>query len=232
MQYYSMKILTVDTSTEACSVAVLCGDVISHDWQLAPRQHTQLILPMIENVLAKAKCPLSALDAIGFSAGPGSFTGIRIAAGVVQGLAFGLDIPVVSVSTLATLAQQAYRKYGAKKILPALDAKMNQVYWGAYHVVDGIVQPIIQDQVVNPEDVAVPSDISWSGIGPGWQSYLPQLELRLQNKLLDIYSADLPDARDILPIVTQAFSQGKYFSAAEVSPFYLRNNIADKEKIK
>jgi tRNA threonylcarbamoyladenosine biosynthesis protein TsaB len=222
-----MKILVLDTSTEACSVAVLCNNIIFHEGQLAPRQHTRLILPMIESVLAQAKCPLSALNAIGFSAGPGSFTGIRIAAGVVQGLALALDIPVIPVSTLAILAQQAYRQYGAEKILPALDAKMNQVYWGAYHIVDGIAEAMIDDQVVDPDKATIPEGITWIGIGSGWASYLPQLELRLQNKLLDIHLNDLPDARDIIPIAKSQFVKKKFLPAEEALPLYLRNNIVD-----
>lgn len=214
-----MKILALDTSTEACSVAVLCNNALFHDWQLAPRQHTQLILPMIENTLAKAKCSLQQLDVIGFSAGPGSFTGIRIAAGVAQGIAFALDIPVIPVSTLAILAQQAYRKYAAEKILPALDAKMNEIYWGNYQIKNGIAEAIVDDQVTDPNKMIAPDGTDWCGIGPGWSS---------QNKWLNIHLNDLPDARDIIPIARHKFERKEFYKAAQALPIYLRNNVAEK----
>ncbi len=128
-----MKILAIDTATEACSAALLIigetGDTeISSRYQLAPREHSRLILKMIDELLTEADVPVSSVDAIAFGQGPGSFMGLRIAAGVVQGIAFAHDIPVVPVSTLKAIAQRAYEETGSAHVLATIDARMDEVY--------------------------------------------------------------------------------------------------------
>ena len=122
-----MKLLALDTSTEACSVAVYSDGVTFSAFELTPREHTHKILPMIEQVLAQVALRLSEVDALVVGRGPGAFTGIRIGIGVAQGLALAADKPVIPVSTLAALAQQAYQQYGATQVLAALDARMNEM---------------------------------------------------------------------------------------------------------
>ncbi len=119
-----MKILLLDTSTFACSAALMIDEHITAHFEIAPRQHARLILPMIDKLLSDAELSLSNLDGIAFCQGPGSFTGIRLAASVVQGLAYGANLPVIPISTLAAMALGAYRKYGVQCVLSALDAKM------------------------------------------------------------------------------------------------------------
>ncbi len=130
-------LLALDTATEACSVALLHdGRVLSH-YEVIPRMHAQRLLPMIKDLLAEAGVALSAVDGIAFGRGPGAFTGVRIAIGVVQGLAFALERPVLPVSTLAVLAQRALREQGAQQVAAAIDARMDEVYWGCYRAEQG-----------------------------------------------------------------------------------------------
>ena len=135
-----MKILALDTSTEACSAAVYADKQVYAQFALTPREHTRLILPMVEKVLGDADLRLQDVDAIAVGRGPGAFTGIRIGVGVAQGLAMAADKPILPVSTLAALAQQAYVQQGATQVLAALDARMQEVYWGQYSLKDGIMQ--------------------------------------------------------------------------------------------
>ncbi|MFZ4702392.1 MAG: tRNA (adenosine(37)-N6)-threonylcarbamoyltransferase complex dimerization subunit type 1 TsaB, partial [Candidatus Methylumidiphilus sp.] len=127
-----MKLLSLETSTEACSAALYLDGEITERYQLAPQQHNKLILPMIQSLLAEADLKLHQLDALAFGRGPGSFTGVRIAAGIVQGLAFGADLPVAPVSTLAAMAQEVFAESDSQYALPCIDARMGEVYWGVY----------------------------------------------------------------------------------------------------
>ncbi len=139
------KILAVDTSTEACSAALLLGEKIDERFEIAPRRHTSLILPMVEDLLNEQSMRLTDLDAIAFGQGPGSFMGLRIAVGVAQGLAFGANLPVVPVSSLQALAQAAYWKTSCKTILAGWDARMQAIYWGAYVLREKQMRPVIFD---------------------------------------------------------------------------------------
>ena len=156
-----MKILALDTSTEACSVALWADGTVTERYELGS-QHSGRILPMTQEVLAEAGLVLTQLDAVAFGRGPGSFTGLRICAGVAQGLAFGADVPVVPVSSLAALAQGV----DAPRVLAAFDARMEQLYWGAYvRNAQGLVEPGGTEKVVAPRDVPVPADSGWKGTG-------------------------------------------------------------------
>jgi tRNA threonylcarbamoyladenosine biosynthesis protein TsaB len=221
-----MKILAIDTSTEVCSAALMVNEEVFAHSQLAPRQHAQLILPMIDKLLSDASISLSQLSCLAFSAGPGSFTGIRIATGVIQGLSYAVDLPVVPISTLAVLAQGAYRQFSATNILSALDARMKQVYWGVYKVKqEGVVESVCNDSVVNPENVFVPKSESWTGIGSGWDEYSAALQKQLGDKLQDFHIECHPLAQDILPLAEAKFAKKEYVSAAEVLPVYLREKV-------
>jgi tRNA threonylcarbamoyladenosine biosynthesis protein TsaB len=133
-----MKLLALDTATEACSAAVWVDGTVLERYELAPRRHAALILPMIEAVLAEANLSPLQLDAIAFGRGPGAFTGVRIAVGIAQGIAFAADLPVIPISTLAALALGAAQETGYSRIAAALDARMGEVYWGVYAVADGM----------------------------------------------------------------------------------------------
>lgn len=130
-------LLALDTATEACSVALLHDGKVTSHYEVIPRLHAQKLLPMIQQLLADAGTTLQAVDAIAFGRGPGAFTGVRIAIGVVQGLAFALERPVLPVSDLAVLAQRAYREHGVSQVAAAIDARMDEVYWGCYRETAG-----------------------------------------------------------------------------------------------
>lgn len=220
-------ILALDTSTPACSVALNIDGVVLEDFRMAPRQHNDLILPMVEQILTQAGLALSDLDAIAFGRGPGSFTGLRISAGVVQGLAYGADLPVIPVSTLAAQALEGFQKTGRHHWLSALDARMGEIYVAGYHVnkVDGhyLVDCLFDEQVAKPEALAQ-FDMSYQGIGSGWV-YDELLTTLLPNKpeyvLLDV----APRAACIAQLAQELFSQGKVVSAYDAMPIYLRDEI-------
>ncbi len=128
----STKILAVDTATENCSVALMVGNDVISRCEYAPREHTTKILPMVDTVLAEGGLKLNQLDALAFGRGPGSFTGVRIGIGIAQGLAFGADLPMLGVSTLAAMAQGSYRLHQSEQVLAAIDARMGEIYWGQY----------------------------------------------------------------------------------------------------
>ncbi|MCE3239461.1 MAG: tsaB, partial [Gammaproteobacteria bacterium] len=149
-----MKILGFDTSSAACSVALLIDDKISVLHEIIPMQQAQSLLPMIEELLLSNKMRLDQLDAIAFGCGPGSFTGVRIAASVAQGLAYALQLPVIPISSLAALAQAVYQNLQWQKLLVAVDARMQEVYWGAYHInQEGIAVLIHQEAISTPEKI-------------------------------------------------------------------------------
>src|SRR3989338_484571 len=139
-------ILALDTSTEACSCALQVRGEIIEDYAVIPRQHAQNILPMIQQLLHKAGLTFAQLDAIAFGRGPGSFTGLRIAAGVAQGLALASDLPVLPVSTLAALALQGHADTGDSALLACLDARIDEVYWAWYSIENGL--PVLQGEEV------------------------------------------------------------------------------------
>ncbi len=221
-----MKILALDTSTEACTVAVLIDGEVLQRFALTPREHAQIILPMVEELLCEAQCELADLDALAVGCGPGSFVGVRIAVSVAQGLAFSAGIPVVPVSTLAALAQAN----PAAHVLVVQDARMNEVYSGAYQRnAMGYVQLIGIEQVLPPEalDLPIGEPSHWVGIGSGWSAYtesLAELSSRLRVEPAAIY----PQASEIARLGAYGFSLGWAKPAREVWPVYLRDNVAKK----
>lgn len=228
-----MNILALDTSTEACSAALLIGDNISERFELAPRGHSLLILPMLDDLLSEAGITLAAIDAIAFGCGPGSFTGLRIAAGIAQGVAYGADLPVVPVSSLAALAQGASVKTGAQKILAAIDARMAEVYWSAYQRGEtGLVQLQDCEGIHAPEQVPLPETGGWLGAGSGWETYGAVLHMRLANLLLGYESDHYPHAADVARLGAEGFRQGMAVSAEQAMPVYLRNEVAWKKTAK
>jgi len=216
-------LLALDTATEACSVAVLHeGKVLSH-YEVIPRLHAQKLLPMIKQIMADIGAPLSAIDAIAFGRGPGAFTGVRIAIGVVQGLAFGLDRPVLPVSNLALLAQGAFRAHGVQQVAAAIDARMDEVYWGCYAETAGEMRLLGEEAVLAPETVALPDAASgeWFGAGTGW-GYAERLAV----KPSAFDAAALPHAQDLLELARFAWARGEAVPADMAQPVYLRDKVA------
>ena len=224
-----MKILAIDTATEACSAALLMNDEIIDRYELAPQQHTKLILKMIDGLLAETQSSLSQLNALTFTAGPGSFTGVRIATAIIQGLAYGADLPVIPISTLAILAQGAVRQFSASHILPAIDARMHQIYWGCYTSDEsGIVSAIRPDSLSNPSEITVPDFDAWIGIGNGFKQYADTLHKAIGNRMSNAYSDYYPHAKDLLPLARIKYEKQERVTAETVQPIYLRNRVVGK----
>ena len=216
-------LLALDTATEACSVALLHDGKVTSHYEVIPRLHAQKLLPMIKNLLAEAGVELSAVEAIAFGRGPGAFTGVRIAIGVVQGLAFALERPVLPVSNLAVLAQRAYREQGATQVAAAIDARMDEVYWGCYREQAGEMCLVGSEAVLAPEAASLPADASgdWFGAGTGW-GYAERLALKP-------YAQDaalLPHAEDLLTLARFAWARGEAIAADLAQPVYLRDKVA------
>ncbi|OGT06117.1 MAG: tRNA (adenosine(37)-N6)-threonylcarbamoyltransferase complex dimerization subunit type 1 TsaB [Gammaproteobacteria bacterium GWF2_41_13] len=221
-------ILALDTSTALCSAALLMNGEIIERSQLAPQQQTHYILPMIQELLTETSLHLTDISCLAFGAGPGAFTGLRIAAAITQGIAFAKNIPITPVSTLAALAQQAFRRYQAIHIMPMLDARMKQIYWGSYQVSsEKIAAAIIEDQLNYPEqiDPAILTSTPWFGIGNGWPLYQPVLPNKPLLRIAQIDPEAYPLASDIALLGVHYFQQGKIYSAKEAIPVYLRNPV-------
>lgn len=220
-----MKLLALDTATEACSAAVWVDGGVAERYLLAPRRHAALIMPMIEAVLAEAGLGVGHLDAIAFGRGPGAFTGIRIAVGITQGIAFAADVPVVPISTLAALALGAAREFEQTHIATALDARMGEVYWGAYRVDGDDAIARDSERVCPPELVTAPSGL-WFGAGGGWAVHGETLARRLQ--VAGWRSACYPRAGDVARLAAVHARRGEWVSAERALPVYLRNEVAIK----
>ncbi|ABE58215.1 tRNA (adenosine(37)-N6)-threonylcarbamoyltransferase complex dimerization subunit type 1 TsaB [Chromohalobacter israelensis] len=223
-------LLALDASTSACSCALWRdGHVISR-YQDAPRQHTRLLMPMVDDVLAEAGATLSDLDALAYGRGPGSFTGLRIAAGTAQGLAFALDRPLLGISTLDALALAAHRRLHARYVVAALDARMDEIYAAAYRCHDGTLEPLMAETVLTPERLRLPvasHDVDWVGIGSGW-ALRERMPAEVQAALGQILSEPQPAAEDMVQLAAQAWEAGERPAADEAVPVYLRNEVAWK----
>ncbi len=198
-------------------------------YDVAPRRHAALLLPMIEEVLLEADTELKDLDGLAFGQGPGSFTGVRIASSVIQALAFAVDLPVVGISNLAALAQASYRQQQNTQVLAAIDARMQEVYWGAY-VYDGQSMRLQSEERVSPADeVDVARDEAWFGAGTGWGAYAEALKHRVPN-LTGTTPEALPDAQDVASLAMIELLSGRAVPAEQAQPVYLRNNVAKKSR--
>lgn len=216
------RILALETSSNACSVALLTGQQTLSRTLDEPRQHAKMILSLCQELLNEAGTSLGALDCIAFGQGPGSFTGVRIAISVAQGLAFGHDLPMVGVSSLQALAQAAHRQFDDHQVLVAVDARMQEVYWGAYEFHNERMQVLDQEFVSAPESV-VASGTHWVGVGNGWAAY-PDAFTGLQ-KTIQAYRNLSMDALDIAYLAQLEFNENGGLAPHEVSPVYLRNQV-------
>ena len=227
----SEKLLAIETSTPACSAALWAGEEVVERYALAPRQHAALMLPMIESLLLEADISVAQLDAIAFGCGPGSFTGVRIAASVVQGIAFAADLPVVPVSTLAALALGGMRVTGGEQLMAALDARKAEVYWGCYkREGNGAVALLGSECVCAPADVPCPDGSDWVGTGSGWEACGDELMKRTGGQVVRVLPDFEPHAADVAVLGSHAYRQGKTVSPEAAVPVYLRNNVAEVKK--
>ena len=227
-----MRILAIDTATEACSAALWnTGEICAH-FELCPREHTQRILPVVQDIISQSGVTLTELDALAFGRGPGSFTGVRIGIGIAQGLALGAELPMIGVSTLATMAQGAFRKSGATRVLAAIDARMGEVYWAEYiRDEQGIWHGEESEAVLKPEAVKerlMQLSGEWVTVGTGWPAW-PELAADATHLTIIDGEVLLPAAEDMLPIAVYLLEQGKTVAVEQAEPKYLRNEVAWKK---
>ncbi|WP_373603028.1 tRNA (adenosine(37)-N6)-threonylcarbamoyltransferase complex dimerization subunit type 1 TsaB [Aggregatibacter sp. HMT-949] len=237
----NLTLLALDTSTEACSVALLYNGEKTYLNELAQRTHAKRILPMVDEILTDSGLKLNQLDALAFGRGPGSFTGVRVGAAIAQGLALGADLPVIPISNLTAMAQAAFELYQAENVAAAIDARMNEVYFsqlvrekkctdfGQFF----IWKNLISEQVCSPEKALVQLvnstalNIATSTalrVGTGWNAYA-----QFATKGLTGSDIELPDARYMLELARVEWLQQKTISALEIEPIYLRNEVTWKK---
>ena len=227
----SARILALDTATEACSAALLHQQQIDARFEIAPRDHTQRILPLVQELLQAQQLELNALDVLAFGRGPGSFTGVRIGIGIAQGLALGANLPMIGVSSLATMAQGAWRSTGATRVLAAIDARMGELYWaeyqrdeyGAWHGAD--TEAVLKPEAAQARIASL--DGEWATVGTGWQAY-PEL-LSAAGAQVIATEVLLPAAEDMLPLALSAWQRGEAVAVENAEPVYLRNEVAWKK---
>jgi len=218
-----MKILALDASTEACSAALFLDGEIQFRYKVAPRQHTRLILPMVDALLQEADLSLASLDMLAFDRGPGSFTGIRVTMSVVQGLALASDLPVLPVSSLAALAQACYRVHGAESVLSVIDARMGELYWGYYQLQQDYMVLSGDEQVSILKEIQPAPVEDCYVIGSGVAAYAEQLQQRGFEQLVDDEALRYPHARFIAELA--AISPEQACAVELVEPVYLRNKV-------
>ena len=240
-----MKLLAIETATDACSAALSIDGETIERFKVAPRAHTELILPMVDELMVEAGIGITQVDGIAFGRGPGAFTGVRIAVGVTQGIAFAADLPVVPVSTLAALAQgvkvqEACRqethkqtnteKKLARRVLVALDARMDEVYWGAYQRnTAGIMELVGEECVSAPEGVPLPTGKDWVGAGIGWAVYDERLAARCEEHVSAWDGTYFPHAREVALLGVAGHMAGQGVSAEQALPVYLRDKVTWKK---
>lgn len=222
-----MKLLAFETATEACSVALYLDGQVHERFELAPRRHAELALPWAQALLDQAGVARTQMDAVAVGRGPGAFTGVRLAIALAQGIALALDRPLVPVSTLQVLAGGAPAE-GPAQVLAAIDARMGEVYVGAYaRGADGLVL-LERERVLAPEAVQLPAAGSgpWQGVGTGFAAADGALARRLGSTLGPVDAAALPRAAVLARLAAAAFARGEALPAEQVEPAYLRDNVA------
>lgn len=238
-QTESKTLLALETSSPVGTVALACGGTLVERSIPTPRQQTERLLPLVAELLAEAGLAPADLDAIVFGRGPGSFTGIRIAAALAQGLALAADRPVVAVSSLAALAQRAAREHGAARVLACVDARMDEVYWGRYAAPASArpdaageawaaalaVEPEGEERLGPPEDVTAPDSGPWFAAGGGWGRYAARLA-PLAARAEGAAPGLLPCARDLLPRAAAELAAGRLLAPEQARPVYLRSESA------
>ncbi len=219
-----MHILAVETSTEYCSVALWHDGVVQEKFELVGQKHSELLMEMLDALLRDAGVKLAELDGIAYGAGPGSFTGVRIACGATQGLAFGANLPVVGVYTLQALAEAS----GKSRVIAALDARMGEIYHAVYEKMNGEWTMVSEPRLCKAQDAPRVLGKDWFGAGSGFASDNSALIACYAGQLSAVDSAAVPHAAAIAALGAVQFAKGLGVDAALAQPFYLRDKVALK----
>lgn len=226
-----MKIIAIDSATEACSAALYWDGQIAERFTESSKGQGTILLGMVEALLTEAGGCLQDLDILACGRGPGAFTGIRVALSMTQAFAFAVDLPVVPISNLAILAQGLYRQQGKARILAALDARMQEVYLGGYAIVNGLAQEIMTEQLLSLDALNIPLEGTWHAVGRGWQAQNDKLAQKLGHHVAST-SDGLCHAQDLTPFAIDAVKHGKTITPELITACYLRDNVAKKSQNK
>lgn len=221
-----MRILALETSTEYCSVALWQDGAVLDRCELAGQKHSEILMKMLDGLLHDSGFRIRDMDCIAFGKGPGSFTGLRIACGVTQGLAFGAGLPVVGVCTMQALAEAS----GMRRVIAALDARIGEIYHSAYEKHDGAWSAVSEPRLCKPEDAPPVSGSGWFGAGSGFAAHHKSLGERYAGQLLFVDGIAVPQASAIAVIAAVRFAHGYGMDAAEALPLYLRDKVALKTR--
>ena len=219
-----MRILALETSTEYCSVALWQGGAVIERCELIGQKHSEVLIEMLNELLCAADVKLTQLDGIAFGMGPGSFTGVRIACAVTQGLAFGANLPVVGVCTLQALAEAS----GQPRVIAALDARMGEIYHAVYEKHDDLWTTVSEPCLCKPEDAPLMMGEDWFGAGSGFAAHGAALQARYAGQLRAADGTLIPQAAAIAALGAAQFKLGRGVDAAEALPLYLRDKVALK----
>ncbi len=227
-----MNILALETSSTVCSIALYWdGDIVSKQ-VIDANQHAKVILPMIDELLAIAQTNLKQLDAIAFGAGPGSFTGLRIATSVAQGLALAHNLPVIAISSLQALAQHAYRLFHYPRVIAAIDARQNEIYAGIFEH-DHLSMKLMKDTkevVCSSEKLFLPKQNDWYGVGTGWKIAVSHWAQQLNQRLIEVQEQLLPDAADVAYLASFEYANKNFLAPEQALPTYLRDQVTTPPK--
>lgn len=218
-----MKLIAIETATEACSVALSVDGAMLSRHAVTPRRHAELVLPWIDELLASAGLSKRQLDAIAVGRGPGGFTGVRLGVALAQGIALALDRPLVGVSTLAALACAAPP---SPRVLAVIDARMGEVYHGLFDTGDGLPRALADEGLCAPDALVLPGAQSWVGVGSGLAADDGALRRRLHGRLAEVDADALPQASDVARIALDALARGEGGAPEAVQPAYLRDKVA------
>lgn len=220
-----MNLLAIETATEACSVALVHGETVVARSELAPRRHAERVLPMADELLAEAGISKHALDVIAVGRGPGAFTGVRLAVSLAQGMAMALDLPVVTVSSLAALALEAPEDDAA--ILAVIDARMGEIYAASYRRDgNGGLLALDDERVCKADSLVLPQEAAWNVVGTGWATYADALRKQLGVAPRSTDGACYPQARHVATLAVSEFKAGKALAPELALPVYLRDKVA------
>jgi len=218
-----VKLLAIETATDACSVALHADGQCFARHVVAPRRHTELVIGMLDAVCAAAGVTPAALDAVAYGHGPGTFTGVRVAATLAQGIALARDLPVLAISTLATLAEGGRRRGHRGRIVAALDARRGEVYTATFDATPTGLMRLGPDSLLAPEDLLVPDGDDWLAVGNAWDVHGARLPARLGALPRD--AEHLPAARDLVTLALSAAAAGGGRRAEDALPLYLRGAL-------